>query len=82
MTQCVKSFKEFSSEPSKSKSFQDESLTEKANQIRLELVDKILCAAYVDDLSCHEFFTSLVSYFIHFILLIKSYITSKQVFHL
>ena len=29
------------------------------------MVDKILCAAYVDDLSCHEFFASLVVYFIH-----------------
>ena len=39
-------------------------LAKKANQTRLELGDKILYAAYVDDLSCHEFFVSLVSYFI------------------
>ena len=29
------------------------------------MVDRILCAAYVDDLSCNEFQTSLVTYFIH-----------------
>ena len=40
-------------------------LTEEAHQLRLDIVDKILCSMYVDDLSCHEYFTSLVPYFIH-----------------
>ena len=64
MTQCVKFFKEFSPTPLNKKKFKNETLAEKANQTRLELVDKILCAAYVDDLSCHEFFVSLLAYFI------------------
>merc|ERR1711989_112910 len=64
MTQCVRFFKEFSDTPLKRKEFNDQILVDKANQTRLDLVDKILCAAYVDDLSCHEFFMSLVSYFI------------------
>ena len=65
MTQCVNFFREFSSTPLTQKEFGSEILGEKANQACLELVEKILCAAYVDDLSCHEFFMSLVSYFIH-----------------
>ena len=55
MTQCVRFFKEFSDTPLNRKEFKDKTLADKANQTRLELVDKILCAAYVDDLSCHEF---------------------------
>merc|ERR1712240_67997 len=64
MTQCVRFFREFSDTPLKMGEFKDPVLAEKANLTRLNLVEKILCAAYVDDLSCHEFFLSLVSYFI------------------
>ena len=64
MTQCVRFFREFSDAPLKMGEFKDPVLADKANQTRLDLVEKILCAAYVDDLSCHEFFMSLVSYFI------------------
>ena len=64
MTQCVRFFREFSNAPLKMGEFKDPVLAEKVNLTRLNLVEKILCAAYVDDLSCHEFFLSLVSYFI------------------
>ena len=74
MTQCVRFFKEFSSTPLTKKEFGNEILEEKANQVCLELVEKILCAAYVDDLSCHEFFMSLVSYLLIHMLLMKDYL--------
>ena len=73
MTQCVSYFTKFSLNPLKKPSHDDSdnkvntsnSLNAEAQQLRLDMVDKILCSAYVDDLSCHEYFTSLVPYFIH-----------------
>ena len=55
MTQCVRFFKEFSPNLLNMKEFKDKTLADKANQTPLELVEKILCAAYVDDLLCHDF---------------------------
>ena len=66
MTQCVKFYKEYSSIPLEKRNFEkNNSFNDLANQARLEMVEKILCGANVDDLSCHEVFASLVVYFIH-----------------
>ena len=73
MTQCVPFFTKFSSTSLKKLTNNDSEdkmdtnnfLTEEAHQLRLDMFDKILCSAFVDDHSCHEYFTSLVPYFIH-----------------
>ena len=66
MTHCIKFYKEHSHFSLEERnSGKNDPLNKQANQARLDMVDKILCAAYVDDLSCHEFFASLVVYFIH-----------------
>ena len=73
MTQCVPFYTKFSSTLLKKLTNNDSEdnmdtnnfLTEQAHQLRLDIVDKILCSAYVNDLSCQEYFTSLVPYFIH-----------------
>ena len=76
MTQCVKYFKQYSTTPLKniSKSVINVKNNDTSNkvdlndtnrqEVRLNMVDKILCAAYVDDLSYNEFRTFLVTYFI------------------
>ena len=76
MTQCVKYFKQYSTTPLKniSKSVINVKNNDTSNkvdlndtnrqEVRLNMVDKILCAAYVDDLSFNEFRTFLVTYFI------------------
>ena len=66
ITQSVKFYKEHSPLSLEQRNFgKNDSFNKQANQARLDMVDKILCAAYGDDLSCHEFFASLVVYFIH-----------------
>ena len=64
LTQCVRFFKENSLKPLNIKIFENENLTIQANQVRLDFVDKILFAAYVDDVSVNDQFQSLVEYFI------------------
>ena len=66
MTQCVKFYKEHSPFSLEERnSGKNDPLNKQTNQAILDMVNKILCGAYVDDLSCHEFFASLVVYFIH-----------------
>ena len=66
MTQCVKFYKEHSPLSLEQRnSRKNDPFNKQANQARLDMVDRILYAAYVDDLLCHEFFSSLVVYFIH-----------------
>ena len=76
MTRCVKFFRDYSSEPLNTKNFKDENLASQANQIRLDFVDKVLCAAYIDDLSVNEQFRSLVEYFV------KSYTASEKLLYI
>ena len=64
LTQCVKFFKEISLQPLNTKDFKTENLAVQANQVRLDFVENILCAAYVDDVSINNQFQSLVEYFI------------------
>ena len=64
LTQCVKFFKENSLQPLNTKDFKNENLAIQANQVRLDFVENILCAAYVDDVSINNQFQSLVEYFI------------------
>ena len=64
LTQCVKFFKENSLQSLNTKDFKTENLAIQANQIRLDFVENILCAAYVDDVSINNQFQSLVEYFI------------------
>ena len=54
LTQCVKFFKEHSLNPLNIKIFENEDLATQANQVRLDFVDKILCAAYVDDVCVND----------------------------
>ena len=65
LTQCVSFFREHSSKPLNTKIFEDEDLATQANQIRLYFVDKIFCAAYVNDVSVNDQFQSLVEYFVN-----------------
>ena len=58
LTQCVRFFREHYLNPLNTKIFEDEDLANQANQIRLSFVDKILCAAYVDDVSVNYQFQS------------------------
>ena len=76
MTQYVKFFKEHSLKPLNTKTFEDENLASQGNQIRLDFVDKVLCAAYVDDVSVNDQFNSLVEYFIKF------YTFSEKLFYI
>ena len=64
LTQCVRFFKENSLKSLNTKDFENENLAIQANQVRLDFVEKILCAAYVDDVSINDQFQSLVEYFI------------------
>ena len=64
LTQCVRFFKENSLKSLNTKDFENEHLAIQANQVRLDFVEKILCAAYVDDVSINDQFQSLVEYFI------------------
>ena len=89
MTQCVLFFTKFSltslkklpNDDSEDKINTSNFLTEEAQQLRLDMVDKILCSAYVDDLSCHEYFTSLVPYFIHTYSVDEKINYIKKIFH-
>ena len=58
------------------KLFENENLAIQANQVRLDFVDKILCAAYVDDVSVNDQFQSLVEYFI------KTYTSEEKLLYL
>ena len=51
-------------------------MTIQANQVRLDFVEKILCAAYVDDVSINDQFQSLVEYFI------KTYTFEERIHYL
>ena len=64
LTQCVRFFKENSLKSLNTKDFKNENLAIQANQVRLDFVENILCAAYVDDVSINNQFQSLVEYFI------------------
>ena len=76
LTQCVRFFKENSLKPLNTKIFENENLAIQANQVRLDFVDKILCAAYVDDVSVNDQFQSLVEYFI------KTYTSEEKLLYL
>ena len=76
LTQCVKFFKENSLQPLNTKDFKIENLAIQANQVRLDFVENILCAAYVDDVSINNQFQSLVEYFI------KSYTSEERLNYL
>ena len=71
LTQCVRFYKEYSLKPLNTETFETEDLATQANQVRLDFVDRILCAAYVDNVSINDQFQSLAEYFI------KTY-TSKE----
>ena len=73
LTQCVRFFKENSLKSLNTKIFKNENLAIQANQVRLDFVEKILCAAYVDDVSINDQFQSLVEYFI------KTYTSEKKI---
>ena len=69
-------FREYSSKPLNTKTFEDENLASQGNQIRLDFVDKVLSATYVDDVSVNDQFWSLVEYFV------KSYTTREKLLYI
>ena len=76
LTQCVKFFKEHSLNVLNTKTFENKDLANQANQVRLDFVDKVFCAAYVDDVSANDQFQSLVEYFV------KTYTSKEKLLYL